>query len=406
MGLTPLVGREEEVGLLLKRWEQVTEGVGQVVLVSGEAGIGKSRLLQVLRERWGDSPHTWRECRCSPYYQNSALYPVIELLERAWRFQREDTPEEKLTKLEHALEQSGFDLKEAVPLLAALLSLPAPHCPLPALTPQRQKQKTLEAIVTWVLKEAERQPLAFVVEDPHWADPSTLDFLGLLLDQAATARLLLILTFRPEFVPPWPLRSYMTQLTLTRLGRQQVEEMVHRVTGGKPLPPEVLHQIVAKTDGVPLFVEELTKMVVESGLLTAVHDHYELSGSLPPLAIPSTLQDSLMARLDRLAPVREIAQLGATIGREFDYALLRAVSPLNEDTLQQGLGQLVEAELLYQRGLPPRARYLFKPALIPETAYQSLLKNKRQQYHQPIAPVLEHTFSNTVEPPGELLAHN
>ncbi len=243
-------------------------------------------------------------------------------------------------------------------------------------------------------------------EDLHWADPSTLEVLALFLEQIPTARVFSVLTFRPEFTPPWSPRSYLTHLTLSRLGRSQVESMVEKVTGGKSLPSEVLQQIVTKTDGVPLFVEELTKTVLESGLLIEADDHYELRGPLPPLAIPSTLQDSLMARLDRLAPVKEIVQLGATLGREFSYEVLHAVSPLDEGSLQQGLRQLVEVELLYQRGLPPHATYLFKHALIQDTAYQSLLKSKRQQLHQQIAQVLEEQFPETQETQPELLAHH
>jgi predicted ATPase len=236
--------------------------------------------------------------------------------------------------------------------------------------------------------------------------PSTLEVLNLVVDQAPTARLYVLLAFRPEFLPPWGNRSHLSQLTLTRLGRSQVEAMVERVTGSKALPSEVVQQIVVKTDGVPLFVEELTKMVLESGLLTEANGHYELTGLLPPLAIPSTLQDSLMARLDRLATTREIAQLGATLGREFSYELLQAILPLDEGTLQQGLRQLVDTELIYQRGLPPQATYLFKHALVQDTAYQSLLKSRRQQYHRQIAQVLEARFVETVETQPELVAHH
>ena len=248
------------------------------------------------------------------------------------------------------------------------------------LSSQKQKQKIQEALVAWLLEEAEKATVYCVWEDLHWIDPSTLEVLTFLLDQAPTTRLLALLTVRPDFTPPWRPHAHITQLTLSRLRRPQVEAMVERVTGGKALPAEVLQQIIGKTDGVPLFVEELTKMVLESALLRETDDHYELTRALPPLAIPSTLQDSLMARLDRLSTVREIVQLGATLGREFSYQLLHIVSPLDEETLQQGLRQLVEAELIYQHGLPPQATYLFKHALIQDTAYHSLLKSKRQHF--------------------------
>ncbi len=406
-GLTPLVGREQEVGLLLERWERAKEGEGQVVLLSGEAGVGKSRLVQTLKERAATESHTRLECRCSPYYQNSALYPVIDLLQRLLQFKRDDTPEAKLTKLEGALEPYGFALPEVVPLFASLLflSLSERYPPL-TLTPQKQKEKTQQAVLAWLLKEAERQPVRFVVEDLHWADPSTLELLGLFIDQAPTACLLIVLTFRPDFTSPWAPRSHLTSLTLSPLLRKQVEVMIEKVAGGKALPAEVIQQVITKTDGVPLFVEELTKTVLESGLLREAEGRYELTGPLPPLAIPTTLQDSLMARLDRLATVREVAQLGATLGREFPYELIQAVSPVEEAKLQEALAKLVEAEVLYQRGFPPQAAYLFKHALIQDAAYQSLLKSKRQQYHQQIARVLEERFAETREIHPELLGHH
>jgi predicted ATPase len=257
-----------------------------------------------------------------------------------------------------------------------------------------------------MLRIAAQQPMLFVMEDLHWVDPTTLEFLTLLVDQGPTARILALWTFRPDFSPPWTGRSYLTQVTLPRLPRQQATEMTDRVAHGKALPTEVVEQVVAKTDGVPLFVEELTKMVLESGLLQERKDRYELTGPLPPLAIPTTLHDSLMARLDRLATVKSLAQLGATLGREFSYALVHAVSPWDEETLQRGLHQLVEAELLYQRGLPPQATYVFKHALIQDTAYQSLLRSTRQQHHQRIAQVLEARFPEICETQPDLLAHH
>jgi predicted ATPase len=408
-GLTPLVGREQEIALLLERWGQVKEGSGQVVLLSGEAGIGKSRLVQVLTEQVAAEPQAWlTPCQCSPYHQHSALYPWIDLLERvALRFEREEAPAQKLSKLEGFLVQYGLPLAEAVPLFAALLSLPLPadYAPL-TMSPERQRQQTLQALLAILLRIAAQQPILFVMEDLHWVDPSTLELLSLLVDQGPTARILALWTFRPDFSPPWTGRSHLTQVTVHRLPRQQAVEVICQVAHGKTLPPEVVEQIVAKTDGVPLFVEELTKMVLESGLLQEREHRYEPTGPLPSLAIPATLHDSLMARLDRLATVKGLAQLGATLGREFSYALLQAVSPWDEETLQRGLHQLVAAEFLFQRGLPPHATYLFKHALIQEAAYQSLLRSIRQQYHQRIAQVLAEHFPETAETQPEVLAHH
>ena len=333
---------------------------------------------------------------------------MIDLLERvALRFEREESPQQKLRKLEGFLVQYGLPLAEAVPLFAALLSLPlaADYAPL-TVSPEQQKQKTLHALLTILLRIAAQQPVLFVMEDLHWVDPTTLELLSLLVDQGPTARILALFTFRPDFSPPWTGRSHLTQVTLTRLPRRQAAELTGRVAHGKALPPEVVEQVVAKTDGVPLFVEELTKMVLESGLLQEREERYELTGPLPPLAIPATLHDSLMARLDRLAAVKAMAQLGATLGREFSYELLQAVSPWDEDTLRRGLHQLVAAEFLYQRGLPPQATYVFKHALIQDAAYQSLLKSTRQQYHQRIAQVLEARFPDLCETQPELLAHH
>ena len=407
-GLTPLVGREEEIGLLLRCWTQIQDRQGQVVLLSGEAGIGKSRLVQVVKDRIADTPHTRLECRCSPYYQHTALYPIIDLLERTLHFQREEPLDAKLEKLERALSQSRFAFHETVPLFATLLSLPLPearYAPL-SLTPERQKQRTLEALLAIVLEMAQRQPVLFILDDLHWVDPSTLEFLHLLIAQGHTAAILTVMTHRPDFQPPWRRRTHLTPLALQRLSPADVETMVIQMTGGKPLPTEVLQHVATNTDGVPLFVEELTKTILESGVLCETEDHYELTGPLPTLAIPTTLHDALMARLDRLSTVKAVAQLGATLGRTFAYDLLQAVTPFDEATLQHGLQQLVEAELLYQRGLPPQATYRFKHALLQEAAYQSLLRSTRQQYHQRIAQVLEAQSPEIVATQPELLAHH
>jgi len=406
-GLTPLVGRASEVTLLLEHWVQSTDGLGQVVLLSGEAGIGKSRLVEVLSARVEPAHCPRTTLRCSPYHTNSALYPVLEHIQHLLQFRPDDTPQARLARLEHALMPYHLPLEETVPLLAAWLSLPHPEAYPPLrLDPQQQRQKTQAALVAWLLAEAERQPVLLVGEDLHWADPSTLEWLGLFMEQVPTARLLTLLTCRPEFRPPWPPRSYLTQLTLTRLSRPQVEEMVRLVAGGKPLPAEVVQHIVVQTDGVPLYVEEMTKLVLESGLVQAREDRYELTGPLPALAIPTTLRDALMARLDRLTTAKAVAQLGAMLGRAFSYDLLHAISPLDEATLQRELGRLVEAELLYRRGQPPQATYQFKHALIQEAAYQSLLRSTRQQYHERTAQVLAAQFAETVEAQPELLAHH
>jgi class 3 adenylate cyclase/tetratricopeptide (TPR) repeat protein len=406
-GLTPLVGRDAEVTILRERWIQVQDGFGQVVLINGEPGIGKSRLVQVLKEQLAGEGYTRIEYHCASHTQHSALYPVITHLERALAFARDDTPDDKLRKLEAVLASYAWPLRDTVPLLAALLSLPLPaHAPPLTLTPQRQRQKTLEALLAWLCAEATRHPVLFIVEDLHWIDPSTLELLTLLMAQEPTARLLTVLTCRPEFHPPWPLRAHVTSLTLSRLAHPQAAQMMLRMTGDRTLPMEIVQQVVAKTDGVPLFVEELTKTVLESGFLCEADGAYELTAPLPSLAIPATLHDSLMARLDRLSTGKPVAQLGAIIGRTFAYEVLQAVAPLDDPTLQQALAQLVDAALLYQRGVLPQATYTFKHALIQDAAYQSLLRSTRQQYHQRIVQVLETQFPETAETQPELLAYH
>ena len=408
-GLTPLVGRNHEISLLFERWEQIEEGMGQVVLLSGEAGVGKSRLVQGMKEHVAQNPNAWlTPCQCSPYHRNSAFYPMVDVLERVvLRFEKGDNPAEKLSRLEGFLVQYAVPLPEMVPLFADLLSIPLNDKYTPSiLSPERQKQLIFQTILGVLLEIAHRQPLLLVMEDLHWADPTTLEFLNLLVDQIPTTRIFALFTFRPDFSPPWSGRAHLTNLTLHRLTRKQVVTMIEHVTGGKSLPAVVLEQIINKTDGVPLFVEELTKMVLESGLLREKEESYELAGPLPPLAIPATLQDSLMARLDRLSSVKEIVQLSAIFGRDLTYEMLQAVSYMGEEALKQGLSQLVEAELLYQRGIPPKATYTFKHALIQETAYQSVLKGTRQQYHQRIAGMLVGEFAETVATKPELVAHH
>ena len=399
-GLTPLVGREPEIGFLTDRWERAKTGEGHVVLLSGEPGIGKSRLVQEMKTRAANDEAKHFEFLCSPYYQNSALHPLMDWTEQTLQFEKEDTPEAKRAKLQKRLAGYNFPQGDTLQLFASFLSLPDPQDAEPLnLSPQRQKQKTLEAFVAWFHEEAEQQPLYMVWEDLHWADPSTLDLLELVLEQSSSAKLLTLLTYRPEFSPPWAIRSHMTQFTLSRLGQAQIETMIGKVASSGDLSKEVIQEVVSKTDGVPLFVEELTKTVLES---VQAQD----AASPSSLAIPSTLQDSLMARLDRLGLGKEIAQLGATIGREFSYELLHTVSSRDEETLQQGLSQLTNAELVHQHGIPPQAQYIFKHALVQDTAYQSLLKSNRQQLHQKIAETLEGQFPETKEHQPELLAQH
>lgn len=397
------IGREEESNLLLKRWEEVQEGRGHMMLLSGEAGIGKSRLIQELKEQLREQS-ICIETHCSPYHQQSAFYPVIDYIQRSLQFSREETNEAKRQKLERVMTRAH--LEDAVPVVANLLSLPFPTSAYSTLTPQRQREKLLQVIVSWFFSLTRHKPVLTVWEDLHWADPSTLEWLGHLIEHVVAARLLVVLTFRPEFVPPWPTRSHLRPLTLSRFMSKDSETMIAKVVRGKKLPDEVVEQIVIKTDGVPLFVEESTKMILESGLLQEHQGAYVLTGPLPPLAIPVTVHDSLIARLDRLGAAREVAQLGATCGREFSYELIKAVSPLDEPSLRQALEKLVRTEVLYPRGIGQGSQYVFKHALIQDAAYQSLLKSKRQQYHQQIAYALEAQFPETKEAEPELLAHH
>ena len=403
-----LVGRDEEVGLLLRRWEQSKEGHGQAVFVSGEPGIGKSTLVETVSAQVKRDGYTRIAHRCSPYHTNSVLYPVVEHMKRLTRWQPADSVEEKLLKLEKSLEPYSQPLPEVVPLLAALMSLPIPEDRYPplGLTPQQQKQQTLDALVALTLEEAERRPVMELWEDLHWADPSTLEFLGLLINQTPTTSLFIAMTFRSEFAPPWPMRSHITPITLNRLERPQIETLVKLLAGRKTLPPDVVEHIVGKTDGVPLYVEELTKMLLESDMLREESDRYVLTGPLSAVAIPATLQESLMARLDRLPTLREVAQLGAVLGREFAYEMLQGLAAIEDQVLLEGLDQLVASELLYQRGRPPRSKYIFKHALVQDAAYHSLLKRTRQKHHKQVAELLTTRFPEIIETEPELIAHH
>ncbi|SJM30521.1 adenylate/guanylate cyclase domain-containing protein [Mesorhizobium delmotii] len=404
---TPLVGRSEELELLLQRWQQARAGKGQAILLSGEPGIGKSRLTAALEERLSSEPHARLRYFCSTYHANSALYPVTKQLERAAGLGHSDTSDTKLDKLETLLRQAVSDIAETVPLLVELLSIDTAgrYAPL-KLTPQARKSRTLTTLIQLLEGFAARQPVVMVIEDAHWIDPTTSEWLDMLIDGLQNLPVLLIITFRPEFKPRWTLLSYVTAVSLSRLDHDQGSAIVDRVAGGKALPTEVRNQILAKTEGVPLFVEELTKTVLESGLLIDSGDHYVLSVQLPSFAIPSTLQDSLMARLDRFAPVKEVAQIGACIGRIFQHRLLAAVTGYDDAQLEGILQQLEESELAFRRGVPPEATYTFKHALVQDTAYQSLLKSRRQQIHAVIASALEAQFREITEAEPETLAHH
>jgi len=404
---TPLVGRDEEVDLLMRRWQQAKSGEGAVVLISGEPGIGKSRIAQTVVERLGAEPHTRLRYFCSPHHQDSALYPSIAQLERAAGFRRDDTDEQRLNKLEAVLAQGTNDLSEAVPLLAGLLSIPTGDRYLPLnLTPQKNKEKTLLAQLAQVEGLAAQQPVLMVWEDVHWSDPTTRESLDLLIDRVPAFRVLVIITFRPEFAPPWGGRPHVTLLSLSRLPRRHRAKMIALVTAGKSLPKEVADQIIDRTDGVPLFIEELTKSVVESGLLTEAGDRDAVSGPITQLAIPTTLHASLLARLDRLAPTREVAQIAAALGRRFSHELLSAVAGMPQQQVDDALAQLVNAELIFRRGMPPDAEYTFKHALVRDAAYDTLLRSRRQQLHGRIVRTLESRFPEiTVSQPHIMAQH-
>lgn len=412
-GLTPLVGREQELGLLQQAWEKAKTGVGQIVLLNGEAGIGKSRLVQSLKDRLLYDAHFRLEYHCSPYHQHTALYPIIDLIRRTLVFGREDTVEQKLQTLDHVLHdaESGFvfpglDHGEAQLLYATLLSLPVPNHPLlTKFSPLRLKQKTLDFLAQWIVARAATQPVLLIVEDLHWIDPSTLELFNLVFSRQPATQMLTVLTSRPDFTAPWSQGGPFSLISLNRLTPEQGEQLISALAGEKALPPEVCKQIIVRTDGVPLFIEELTKTILESEIFGWNAAGGESTQASLSLTIPATLHDSLMARLDRLGAVRKLAQLGAVVGREFSYELIHSLVT-DERTLQRGLQQLVDAELVYQQGTVPDARYFFKHALVQDAAYQSLLKKRRKQLHRQIAQILEERFPEIVDTRPELLAHH
>jgi len=380
----------------MSRWERALEGEGQVTLIIGEAGIGKSRLVQRFHEQIAGTPHTWVEAVAGAFFQNTPFYAVTEMLRELLTWRGDESAEELLLQLETRLELAGLKPAEALPLIAPLLNLPIPakYSPSP-LSPEQQRRRLLATLVEWALGAARVQPIVIAIEDLHWADPSTLELLQLLVEQGATARLLLLYTARPEFHAPWPSRTHHTQITLNRLSARNVRTMVEEVAARKALSEEIIAAMVERTGGVPLFVEELTRTVLESG-----------DARLTGREIPVTLHDSLMARLDRLGPAKEVIQVGAVIGSEFSYELLHAVHPIPEEDLQRALRSLADAELLYVRGLAPEATYEFKHALIRDAAYEALLRSRRKDLHRLVASTINERFSALKEAHPELLARH
>jgi class 3 adenylate cyclase/predicted ATPase len=404
--LTPLVGRREEIELLLQRWRQAKSGEGQVAVLSGEPGIGKSRIAAAVAAALADEPHARLRYFCSPHHQDSALHPVILQLERAAGFARGDDAAAKRAKLDATLAPLGL-VDEHAALIAALLSLPEDdRHPLPAMSPQARKEKTLAALLARLEGLARQRPLLMIVEDVHWIDPSSLSLLTLAVEQVPSLPMLLVITARRDFVAGWTEGAHVMTLSLTRLDRNEVATLANRVAGDKALPDEVLEQILAHTDGVPLFIEELTRTVLEGGLLQEREGRYTLAGPLPPLAIPTTLHASLMARLDRLAPARELAQIAAAIGRDFGDDLIKAVTPWPERQVDAALAELIAAQLVFRHGAARPARYSFKHALVQDAAYDTLLRGKRQALHARIAEVLERRFPDTAAQQPELLAQH
>ena len=404
-GLTALVGREEECELLLRRWAKAKNGEGQVVLLSGEAGIGKSRITAALLEKIASEPHTRLRYFCSPQHTNSALYPIIRRMARAAGLTHDDSSQERLDKLDALLAQTSTSGQDAA-LLVEMLSLANDgRYPVIELTPQQRLQRTLEALTTQIEALARANPVLMIFEDVHWIDPTSLEVLSRAVDQIQDIRVLLIVTFRPEFDPPWIGRPYVTALTINRLTQRDIDAMIDHLLGNKGLPASIRQDIIDRTDGIPLFVEEMTKAVLE---LEGEDEARRTASAIPSpaLAVPASLHASLMARLDRLGPAKEVAQIGAAIGRQFSYALLASLVRQREVELASALDRLIAAGLLFRRGEPPHATYLFKHALVQDTAYGTLLRTQRQELHARIAEVLEQKFQEIVESQPETLAHH
>jgi len=393
--LTPFVGRGDEMSLLLSRWERAREGQGQVVLVVGEPGIGKSRLLEEFRAKIKQGPHLWVECAGEQFFENTPFYAVTQMLNQGLGWRGNESEEDRFGQLERSLELSGMKLAEAVPLIAEMLNLPVPEKYPPLMfAPDQKRKRLLAALAGWVFGATRTQPLVIALEDLHWLDPSTLELLQTLVEQAATAPLMLLFTARPEFRAPWLMRAHHAQITLNRLNDRQTREMVAGVAAQSALTKDVIDTVVKRTDGVPLFAEELTRLILEGDRRSVARE------------IPATLHDSLTARLDRLGSAKEVAQVASVIGREFSYELLHAVLPIPEAELQSALAKLADAELIYARGFPPDATYQFKHALIQDAAYEALLKSRRRELHRRVAQTLTERFAAIAEEQPQVLARH
>jgi class 3 adenylate cyclase len=404
-GLTELVGREEELDLLLRRWSNAKTGEGQVVLLSGEPGIGKSRLTAALLERIGGEPHTRLRYFCSPQHTDSALYPIISQMERAAGFAHDDTAQAKLDKLDALLAQSFTQHQDAT-LLAAMVSLPNDgRYPTLELSPQQRRQKTLEALNTQLTALSKTNPVLMIFEDVHWIDPTSLEVLARSVDRTRMLAVLLIITYRPEFEPPWIGLPHVTAVTVNRLGEREIAALINRVAGNKALSANIRHDIIERTDGIPLFVEEMTKAVIEVESEEAAKRTVAIAPSARKV-VPATLHASLMARLDRLGPAKEVAQIGAAIGREFSDELIAAIARKPGPELKTALDRLIEAGLLFGHGVFPHRTYLFKHALVRDAAYSTLLRGRRQELHDQIVSALQLNFPELVVSQPEVLAHH